>query len=110
MPVENGQFSAKHHAIKAQGNLISSVAFSGNDIVFTKQDTSTLTIINGRSDITPEDAKEIVSAQFVSSDLVFTKSDNSTFSILNAKTELSGEDGAIHFQQSTVPVGKDGDY
>ena len=91
--VKAGQFSAKHHAIKAIGNLIQSVVFVGNNIVFTKQDGSTLTITDGKLEITPEDAKEIISVAFVGNDIVFTKSDSTTFSLTNAKIELKGDPG-----------------
>lgn len=89
----------------ADGATPVSVAFVGNDIVFTKSDATTITLVGAKLDLKGEvgatgatgadgeDGKTIVSASFVGNDLVFVNNDSSTVTLLNAKLSLKGDQG-----------------
>ncbi len=80
----------------ADGACVESVAFVGNDIVFTLDDSSTVTLTNAKIDLKGETGNtgaKIVSASFVGDDLVFTLDDNSTATVTGAKTDLQGIQG-----------------
>ena len=72
---------------------ITDAAFVNDDIVFTRSDGQTFSIVGGKTDITPEDAAEVTSAEFVGDDMVFSKSDGTTFTITDAKITLTGPQG-----------------
>ncbi len=78
------------------GACVESVAFVGNDIVFTLDDASTVTLTNAKVDLKGETGATgavIESAEFVGDDLVFTLSDASTVTVTGAKTDLKGDKG-----------------
>ena len=81
------------------GASITSAAFVSNDLVFTKDDATTVTLVNakitlkGTDGIDGIDGASITSAAFVSNDLVFTKDDTTTVTLANAKITLKGTDG-----------------
>lgn len=80
----------------ADGACVESVAFIGNDMVFTLDDDSTVTITDAKITLkgeTGETGAKIVSAEFVGDDLVFTLDDDSTVTITGAKTALKGDTG-----------------
>ncbi len=89
----------------ATGAKVTSVAFSGNDIVFTLDDSSTVTLTNAKIDLKGDkgdngsdgtngvDGAVIVSGAFSGDDLVFTLSDSSTATVIGAKTDLRGIQG-----------------
>ena len=104
------------------GPSIISVAFVGNDIVFTKSDNGTVTLSNGKITLTgPQGIQGIQGIQGVqgnpggtgatgatitsvawsSNDMVFTKSDTGTITLSNAKTTLTGPTGSA----ATISVG-----
>ena len=84
----------------ADGASITSVAFVGNDMVFTKDDASTVTLVGaklslkGDTGATGLTGASIISAAFVGNDLVFTKSDTTTVTLVGAKLALKGDTGA----------------
>lgn len=87
------------------GVSVNSIAFVGNDLVFTMSDLTTRTLIGAKLDLKGEvgatgatgadgeDGKTIVSASFVGNDLVFVNNDSSTVTLLNAKLSLKGDQG-----------------
>jgi hypothetical protein len=77
----------------ANGACVESVAFVGNDMVFTLDDSSTVTLTNAKTDLKGDTGAKIVSGAFVGDDLVFTLDDNSTATITGAKTDLQGIQG-----------------
>lgn len=80
----------------ADGACVESVAFVGNDMVFTLDDASTVTLTNAKTDLkgdTGSTGAKIVSASFVGEDLVFVLDDASTVTVTGAKTTLKGETG-----------------
>ena len=77
----------------ADGACVESVAFVGNDMVFTLDDASTVTITNAKTDLKGDTGAKIVSGAFVGDDLVFTLDDNSTATVTGAKTDLQGIQG-----------------
>ena len=80
----------------ADGACVESVAFVGNDMVFTLDDASTVTLTNAKVDLKGETGATgavIESAEFVGDDLVFTLSDTSTVTVTGAKTDLKGDKG-----------------
>ena len=82
------------------GAKITSVAFSGDNIVFTLDDSSAVTLIDAKIDLKGEDGAtgadgaKITSAAFVGDDMVFTLSDSSTVTLSNAKITLKGATGS----------------
>ena len=80
----------------ADGACVESVAFVGDDMVFTLDDASTVTLTGAKTDLkgdTGATGAVIESAEFVGDDLVFTLSDASTVTITGAKTALKGDKG-----------------
>ena len=84
------------------GAKVTSVAFSGNDIVFTLDDASTVTLTDAKTDLKGDTGltgangatgAKIVSASFVGDDMVFTLDDSTTVTLLNAKITLKGSKG-----------------
>ena len=79
------------------GAKITSVAFSGNNIVFTLDDDSTVTLTDAKLDLKGEQGDvgaKITGASFVGDDMVFTLDDSSTVTLSNAKVTLKGATGA----------------
>jgi hypothetical protein len=76
-----------------------SVSFVSDDMVFTLDDSSTVTLTNAKVDLKGDkgddgtDGATPVSASFVGDDLVFVKDDSATVTILNAKIDLKGDAG-----------------
>jgi hypothetical protein len=80
----------------ADGACVESVAFIGNDMVFTLDDASTITLTNAKVTLKGDKGDtgaKITSAEFVGNDLVFTLDDSSTVTITGAKTDLQGIQG-----------------
>lgn len=80
----------------ADGACVESVAFVGNDMVFTLDDASTVTLTNAKVTLKGDKGDtgaKITSAEFVGNDLVFTLDDSSTVTITGAKTALKGDKG-----------------
>ena len=84
-----------------EGAQVDSVEFSGNDMIFTLDDGSIVTLTNAKLDLkgdtgkTGETGASIISAAFVGNDLVFTKDDSSTVTLANAKIVLKGDTGEV---------------
>lgn len=81
----------------ADGAYVESVAFVGNDMVFTLDDASTVTLTNAKVTLkgeTGDTGAKITSAEFVGNDLVFTLDDASTVTVTDAKIDLKGDTGA----------------
>lgn len=79
-----------------KGACVVSVTFIGNDMVFTLEDSSTVTLIGAKSDLkgdTGDTGASIISAAFVGNDIVFTKDDATTVTLINGKTILTGPQG-----------------
>ncbi len=85
------------------GAKVTSVAFSGNDIVFTLDDASTVTLTDAKTDLKGDTGltgangatgAKIVSASFVGDDMVFTLDDSTTATLTNAKITLKGATGS----------------
>ena len=99
----------------ADGAQLTSVAFVGNDMVFTKDDTTTVSLVGakltlkGDTGSTGATGTSIVSASFVGNDLVFVKSDASTVTIVNGKLTLKGDTGATGIQGVPGNDGLDGE-
>ncbi len=73
-----------------------SAEFVGNDLVFTKDDTSKITLIGAKLDLegdAGDTGASIISAEFIGNDIVFTKDDATTVTITNGKTDLTGPAG-----------------
>ena len=80
----------------SDGACVESVAFVGNDMVFTLDDNSTVTLTNAKTDLkgdTGLTGAKITSASFVGDDLVFVLDDTSTVTVTGAKTDLKGDTG-----------------
>ena len=111
----------------ATGAKVISVAFSGNDIVFTLDDSSTVTLTNAKIDLKGDkgdnglngadgangsdganglDGAVIVSGAFSGDDLVFTLSDSSTATVIGAKTDLKGIQGIQGIPGATGGISK----
>ena len=78
------------------GAKITSVAFSGNNIVFTLDDASTVTLTDAKLDLKGEQGDvgaKTTGASFVGDDMVFTLDDSSTVTLSNAKVTLKGATG-----------------
>ncbi len=78
------------------GASITSVAIDGNNIVFTKDDESIVTLVDAMLALkgdTGETGASIISAEFVGDDLVFTKDDSTTVTLADAKVALKGDQG-----------------
>ncbi len=78
------------------GAQVESVEFIGNNMVFTLDDESTITLTDAKLDLkgdTGETGASIISAAFNDDDLVFTKDDDTTVTLVNAKITLKGEKG-----------------
>ena len=85
----------------ADGACVESVAFVGNDMVFTLDDASTITLTNAKTDLKGDTGAKIISGAFVGDDLVFTLDDNSTATVTGAKTDLQGIQGIQGIQGET---------
>ena len=79
-----------------KGACVVSVAFVGNDMVFTLDDTSTVTLVGAKTDLEGDKGDtgaSIVSVAFNGNDIVFTKDDLTTVTLTNGKTILTGPKG-----------------
>jgi len=79
-----------------------SVAFVGNNMVFTLDDATTVTLTDAKIDLkgdTGLTGAKITSAAFSGNNLVFTLDDASTVTVTNAKLDLKGDTG------TTGPIG-----
>ena len=101
-----------------KGNTWASIvtaSFSGNDIVFWKNDSSTVTLSNAKTELKWDkgddgadgtdgtDGASIVSAAFSWNDIVFTKDDSNTVTLTDAKTELKWDTWAT-WAAATISV------
>lgn len=89
------------------GSSIVSAAFSGDDLVFTKDDETTITLtdakitlkgetgLTGASGADGTDGASIVSAEFSGDNIVFTKDDDATVTLADAKIALKGDQGDV---------------
>lgn len=87
------------------GSSIVAARFSGNNILFTKDDETFVLLYNARVELKGgkgdngdngdkgDDGASIVSADFVGNDIVFTKDDATTVVLDDAKIELKGDAG-----------------
>jgi len=87
------------------GATIESVEFVGNDMVFTKDDSTTVILEDAKIDLkgdqgiqglpgtNGDDGASIVSASFVGDDIVFVKDDATTVTLEDAKIDLKGDQG-----------------
>ena len=79
-----------------KGACVVSVAFVGDDMVFTLEDASTITLIGAKSDLKGDQGDtgaSIIFGAFVGNDIVFTKDDATTVTLVNGKTILTGPQG-----------------
>jgi hypothetical protein len=78
------------------GAKVVDVEFSGDNIVFTLDDTSTVTLTDAKIELKGDQGDtgaKIVSGAFVGDDLVFTLDDSSTATVTDAKIDLKGDKG-----------------
>jgi len=78
------------------GAKVTSVAFVDNNIVFTLDDASTVTLTDAKVELKGDKGDtgaKITSGEFVGDDLVFTLDDASTVTVTNAKIDLKGDKG-----------------
>ena len=75
------------------GAKIVSVVFSGNDMVFTLDDSTTVILTDAKTDLKGDTGAKIISASFVGNDLVFVLDDSSTVTLVGALTSLKGDKG-----------------
>lgn len=75
------------------GATIVSAEVVGNDIIFTKDDSTTVTLSGVMLTLKGDDGASIVSGSFIGNDLVFVKDDSETVIIEDAKITLKGEQG-----------------
>lgn len=98
------------------GVSVNSIAFIGNDLVFTMSDSTIRTLVGAKLDLQGSkgdkgdngdkglDGKTIVSASFVGDDLVFINNDSSTVTLVNARLALKGNTGASGISAYQVAV------
>ena len=75
------------------GACVESVAFVGDDIVFTLDDASTVTLVGAKTSLKGDTGAQVESVAFVGDDMVFTLDDTSTATLVGAKTDLKGDTG-----------------
>lgn len=80
-------------AVGPQGEQVNSVAFSGNDIVFTLTDGSTATLTNAVPQLTGPSGSVVTSAAFSGNDIVFDLDDGSSVTLTGAVPTLKGPQG-----------------
>lgn len=96
------------------GVSVNSIAFIGNDLVFTMSDLTVRTLFGAKLDLKGETGaqgvagKTIVSASFVGNDLVFTLNDATTVTLVGAKLSLKGDQGVQGIQGTDGIDGVDG--
>jgi hypothetical protein len=75
------------------GACVESVAFIGNDMVFTLDDASTVTLVDAKTDLKGDTGAQVESVAFVGNDMVFTLDDATTITLTGALTSLKGDTG-----------------
>ena len=75
------------------GACVESVAFVGDDMVFTLDDASTVTLVGAKTSLKGDTGAQVESVAFVGDDMVFTLDDSSTATLAGAKTALKGDTG-----------------
>lgn len=75
------------------GACVESVAFVGDDIVFTLDDASTVTLVGAKTSLKGDTGAQVESVAFAGDDMVFTLDDASTATLVGAKTDLKGDTG-----------------